>query len=163
MAKMKFTFEGLDIYLGKLSEISNTTGFIKRAVYDGASVIGNAILDAVRALPENNGKFIPADLPITGISPEQKQGLIDGFGYTSMQTKNGATYTKLGFGGYNTVKTQKYPNGQPNPLIANAINSGTSRRQKTSFVDKAVRSAKAQSYKAMADRLDKDIEQVMKG
>lgn len=162
MAKFKFEFDGLDQYLNMLSEVEDSNRFIKRAVYDGASVVGLAILADVNALPVNNGKFVPGELPITGISQEQKQGLIEGFGYTKMETKNGVTYTKVGFGGYNNVKTKKYPNGQPNPMIANAINSGTSRRPKTQFVDKAVNKSKSQCIEAMVNRFDADLQQLVK-
>lgn len=149
MAKFKYTFDGLETYLGLLKEVGDTNRFVKRAVYDGAGVVGEAIIEQVMNLPEGKGGVISA---------VQKQGLIAGFGYTTMKTENGKTYTKLGFGGYNDL-------GQPNPLIANIVNSGTSHspHQKTSFVDKAIRASKDRAYQAMGKRLDEDIEQVMKG
>lgn len=162
MAKFSYDFAGLDEYLAMLGKVGETSGFIKRAVYDGASEVGKAILQEIQAMPANDGKFVPGDIPIRGISQEQKHGLIEGFGYTKMETKNGLTYTKVGFSGYNNVRTKKYPNGQPNPMIANAINSGTSRRPKSRFVDKAVNSSKEQCINAMQNRFDADLQEIIK-
>ena len=149
MAKFNFAFDGLNEYIEKIDKLENTQGYIKRAVYDGAGVVGEAILDQVMNLPEGKGGVISA---------VQKQGLIAGMGYSRMKTENGKTYTKIGFDGYNA-------NGQPNPLIANIVNSGTSHslNQKTSFVDKAIRASKDRAYQAMGKRLDEDIETTMKG
>lgn len=149
MAKFNFAFDGLNEYIEKIDELGNTQGYIKRAVYDGAGVVGDAIREQVMNLPEGKGGVISA---------VQKQGLIAGMGYSRMKTENGKTYTKIGFDGYNA-------DGQPNPLIANIVNSGTSHslNQKTSFVDKAIRASKDRAYQAMGKRLDEDIETTMKG
>lgn len=149
MAKFNFAFDGLNEYIEKIDKLGNTQGYIKRAVYDGAGVVGDAIREQVMNLPEGKGGVISA---------VQKQGLIAGMGYSRMKTENGKTYTKIGFDGYNA-------DGQPNPLIANIVNSGTSHslNQKTSFVDKAIRASKDRAYQAMGKRLDEDIETTMKG
>ena len=80
-----------------------------------------------------------------------------------MENDNGYINTKIGFDGYNATKTKKYPNGQPNALIARSIESGTSKHQKTPFVRPAISKAKAKAEAAMAASVDKDINNTMEG
>lgn len=150
-----FNFEGLDEYLDKIENIGgSSTGMAKRALYDGVAVVGESIRQAIQDLPYH---------PTKGISHAQKDGLLDGLGYSFMKRKKGNWYLKIGFDGYNNVKTEKYPNGQPNAMIAAAINSGTSRRKKTNFIYKAVNKSKQESLAMMKKRFDSDIQNVMKG
>lgn len=161
MAKLEM--QGMDEYLKKLEKVANPEGMIKRAVYDGAAVLAKAVLEGINSIPENDGKYVPNNAQITGLSAAQKQGLRDGLGIARMQNDKGFIHTKIGFDGYNSVKTKKYPNGQPNSLIARAVESGTSRRQKYRFVSKATTSAKAAAEQAMANRMDQDLKQTMEG
>ena len=162
MAKFTFEFVGLEDYLKKLDTLGvKSTGFIKRAVYDGAAVVGRAMRSQIESLPVNNGRYVPGNGKIIGVSERQKQGLLNGLGFTKMSTEGGVVYTKLGFDGYNSEKTKKYPNGQPNALIANAVNSGTSKRPKNKFVNRAVKASKNESVTAMSKRFDFDIEEFM--
>jgi len=163
MAKLTFQSNGIDTYIKFLDTIGKgSTGMIKRAVYDGAAVIGQSIANGINSLPTAKDQFIPSDLPITGITEAQKRGLLEGGGFAKMQNDNGYINTKWGFDGYNSVKTKKYPNGQPNALIANAVNSGTSRRPKTNFINKAVKSSKAAAEAAMSARFDEDMSELTK-
>jgi len=150
-----FNFEGVDEYVAKLGKLgAKSDGVAKRALYDGVGVVGEAIRQAIIALPYD---------PVRGISHKQKDGLLEGLGYSFMKhPKKGIYYVKIGFDGYNGVRTKKYPNGQPNAMIAAAINSGTSRRKKTNFIYKAVNKSKQSSLAAMKARFDADIENLMK-
>ena len=161
MANLKM--QGLDEYIAKLEKIKNPEGLIKRAVYDGAAVLAAAVLKSIDSIPENDGRYVPGNAMIIGLSREQKQGLREGLGIAHMQNDKGYINTKIGFDGYNSVRSKKYPNGQPNALIARAIESGTSRRQKYRFVNKATSSAKAAAEQAMADRMDQDLKNTMEG
>ena len=69
---------------------------------------------------------------------------------------------KIGFAGYNATRTDKYPQGQPNALIARAVNSGTTFRKKTRFVDKAVSASKKSAEAAMDAACNREIEKIMK-
>ena len=79
-----------------------------------------------------------------------------------MRDDNGFINVKLGFDGYNATRTKKYPRGQPNVLIARSVNSGTTFRKKTKFVDKAVNSAKKAAEAAMDAACSREIEKIMK-
>ena len=162
MAKLEFS--GMDEYIKMLRTMEGkTTGLIKRAVYDGAAEVAKAVKGAIEGLPETDGYTKPYNLPIKGVTAAQKRGLLDGMGLSPMGNDGGFINTKLGFDGYNSVKTKQHPNGQPNALIARSINSGSSSRQKIPFVNNAVKSAKASAEKAMSSRFDADLKTITKG
>ena len=96
------------------------------------------------------------------LSVTQKQGLIASLGLSTMRDAGGYINTKLGFDGYNAVKTRKYPGGQPNALIARAAESGSVALIKTPFIRPGVRAAKKAAEKAMEKTLDKEIGKIMK-
>lgn len=161
MAKFKFDGSGLEEYIKALDVISGKAqGMIKRAVYDGAKVVGDAFVSQIAMLPEHEG-YVAGDFPIKGITHAQKDGLLEGFGFAKMENNSGYINTKCGFEGYNSVHTAKYPNGQPNAMIANAVNSGTSRRPKTNFVGKAIKQSNEAAKSAMAARFDADMEKLI--
>lgn len=159
---LKFSSDGIDEYISQMEKMHKSSeGMIKRAVYDGASVYGDAMISAINSIPVSAFKFVYGDFPIVGITPEQKAGLLEGFGFAKMENKSGFIHTKAGFDGYNSVHSKRYPNGQPNALIANAVNSGTSRRPKYGFVDKAIRSSRDGIMSAMSKRFDDDTNEMI--
>ena len=153
-----FQFGGIDNYIKQLNRLQAGTrdGVIGKTVYAGADVVANSVRAAIQSLPE--GKEGDSSLGI--VTPAQKRGLLEGFGISRMRDDNGFVNVKLGFDGYNSVKTKKYPNGQPNALIARAVNSGTTFRKKTKFVDKAVDSAKKAAEAAMDAACSREIEKI---
>lgn len=157
------TFKGIDAYIGQLKKLQNKSDeVIGRAVYDGAAVVADAIRKEVDAIPiVQNQRGTPAN-PIDGVTRTQKKGLQDGFGISPAKNDRGFINVKLGFAGYNKTRTKKYPRGQPNALIARAVNSGTSFRRKRRFVDKAVTASRAKAENAMGKALDVNIEKIMK-
>lgn len=159
MAKLKF--KGLEEYEGKLLQLKNLSReMIGEAVFEGAGVVADAVKDAIGSIPVDN-RYASGSTMLYGISEEQKQGLIDGFGIAPMQNDNGYLHVKLGFDGYNSVRTKAYPNGQPNSLIARSVNSGTSFRQRIPFVDNAVSRAKAAAEEKMIENIETEIKDVM--
>lgn len=158
-----FQFGGIDNYIKQLNRLQAGTrdGVVGKTVYAGAAVVADAVKDAIRALPVGSGRAAQGELVDTVTLP-QKAGLLDGFGISRMRDDDGFVNVKLGFDGYNSVKTKKYPNGQPNALIARAVNSGTSFRKKTQFVDKAVNASKKAAEAAMDAACSREIEKIVK-
>lgn len=158
MATMKW--KGLDEYVAKLEKIHEPREFIGEAVYVGAAVVADAVKAQINGLPVAN-QFAKSGERINTITSTQKKGLQDGFGIARMK-KDGDFYNvKLGFNGYNGQKTKKYPNGQPNSVIARSLCSGTSFRQKNDFVGRAIRATRAQAEQAMEKKLDEILEKRM--
>lgn len=159
MAKIEFI--GIDEYFKRLDELGKySIGLCKRALYDGAAVIADAVRAEVNALPtsDRDGKK-GEDQPILEY---EKNGLQEGLGVTKMKSDNGFIYTRIDFDGYNRLKSKKYPNGHPNSMIARAINSGTSKRPKNPFMNRAIKKGRAKAEAAMKARMDADINEIMK-
>ena len=138
-----FTFKGLEeyeLFLSKLGEAAKP--MIGAALYRGGEIMADALKKSVRA--------------------EQKKGLLDGFGISKMRKDNGVYNIKLGFDGYNSVKTKKYPQGQPNALIARSVESGTSFRKPHPFVQPVVRQVRQACEDGMATVLLAEIENFVK-
>jgi len=163
----KFTFKGLEEYekqLSTLQEFETVRGICGATVYEGAKVMADAIKGSIEALPVVDHRAHGTEKDkLDGITSAQKAGLIEGFGVSPMQYENGYYNVKLGFDGYNSVKTKKYPNGQPNSLIARSINSGTSFREKTQFIDKTVRRTKKATENAMKEAFEDEFKKHTKG
>lgn len=162
----KISFPGLKAYEDKIAKLGkNQKDIIKRAVYDGAKVIADSVAANVAALPAVTDaaalKAYRSREP-SAISVTQKQGLIESLGLSTMRDDSGYINTKLGFDGYNAVKTRKYPGGQPNALIARAAESGSVALIKTPFIRPGIKAAKKAAEKAMEKTLDKEIEKIMK-
>nr|DAI81919.1 MAG TPA: hypothetical protein [Caudoviricetes sp.] len=155
-----FQFGGIDNYIKQLNKLQQSTkdGVVGKTVYAGAAVVANRLRAATEDLPEGREN----EAIFGAVTPAQKRGLLDGFGISRMRDDDGFVNVKLGFDGYNSVKTKKYPNGQPNALVARAVNSGTSFRKKTRFVDKAVNASKKTAEAAMDAACSREIEKIMK-
>lgn len=159
MAKLKFT--GLDEYVSQLKKLEKVSReCIGAAIYDGAGLVADAVKENIQALPIDK-RYAGRSVMLNGITEEQKQGLIDGFGIAPLQDENGYLNVKLGFAGYNSQITKSHPGGQPNSMIARSVNSGTSFRQRIPFVDNAVRSNKAQCEAKMKETFDKELKKAL--
>ena len=130
MATMRF--KGLDEYLQKLQRVEkNTPEIVGKVVYGMADIVADAVREEINALPAepdvealkawSKGERAPLTI-------KEKKGLQESFGITKMLEEDGYYHVKLGFDGYNDIKTKKYPKGQPNVLVARAIESGSSIR-----------------------------------
>lgn len=158
-----FVFEGINEYAAQLKKLDDKAeGMIKRAVYDGAAVVLQAVVSEINGLPVIKNRYRETKLPLTGVTETQKRGLLAGVGLAKMVNQNGFINTKLGFSGYNAAKSDKYPNGQPNALIARAVNSGSSTRVKIPFINRAVKAAQAGAEAAMKARFDADTQNMTK-
>lgn len=162
----KIVFAGLAEYeklLGKLD--SARTGILKVAVYEGADEVADAVREATENLPTVKTSEAVADwrqqTPVDGITKKQKDGLLDGLYLLRMVEEDDGVYTKIGFNGYNDVRTKAYPKGQPNAMIARAVESGSSARRKTPFVRPAVNRVKDRAIQRMADKVDEQIKNLM--
>ena len=124
------------------------------AIYKGADVVADSVKKALRSLPVDNR--INADQK-TSISEIQKQGLIKSFGIAKLRDDRGFRNVKLGIDGYNKVKTKKYPNGQPNVMIARSLESGTSYMPKNRVISKATNSAKKECERIMQESIEQSI------
>lgn len=150
--------------LSQLASAASVQAVCGAAIYAGAEVVADAIREEIDTIPKVSAKQKGTESSkLQGITSLQNQGLKDGFGITKMRNDDGYYNVKLGFDGYNAVKTKKYPNGQPNVLIARSVVSGTSFRAKNDFVGRAIRRARKQAEAVMVQAADAELQKHMKG
>lgn len=156
MAKIAFT--GLESYLKQLEKLEqNTTDIAKQAVYEGAKVTADAIRSGIEGLRTDGPSAYE-----TKRRENQKKGLQESFGLSPMENDQGFLHVRAGFDGYNSVRTPKYPNGQPNVMVARIFNSGTSFSSKQQFFDNAIRLTRNKAKKIMKETIEGAIEEKMK-
>lgn len=146
--------------LSRLEE--STDEMIGKAVYAGAGIVADAIKANIKSLPIVRGYGTDSNPLPGGVTAPQKAGLIDGLGIAPMQDDMGYLNVKIGFDGYNATKTEKYPQGQPNQLVARGVESGTSWKKKKPFIRPAVNASRNRAEAEMARILDEEIKKVSK-
>ena len=154
----KCTMECMSEYIAYLQSIANVTDeAIGAGVYAMAEVVADKVRDNIQALPtvSNEANIATYRQGYSRLSDLEKQGLLEGFGVTPMQDDGGYKNVKLGFDGYNSVKTKKYPQGQPNVLIARVTESGSSYRQKTPFMRTAVNASRKEALEKGREAVDR--------
>ena len=157
----KITFPGLADYELMLSKLEDgSEEIIGKAVYAGAGIVADAIKSSIQSLPIVRGYGTDSNPLPGGVTSAQKAGLIDGLGISRMQDDAGYLNVKIGFDGYNNTRTEKYPQGQPNQLVARGVESGTSWKQKKPFVRPAVTKSRKQAENTMAKIIDEEIEKL---
>lgn len=157
----KFQFEGVDELISQYKKLEqNTEPMIGKAIYNGAGVVMKACQSAVENLSTDN-RFGTAENPTSGPSSIQKLGLQYALGIAKMRNDGGFYNVKIGFDGYNNVKTKRWPQGQPNMMVARAVESGTSWMTKQPFMRKAEQSSRSQCERVMSETVDKEIKKLI--
>ena len=151
MANIKF--EGFENYAGIIKELEKHSRDIAgAAVYEGAKVVADKVKRQIDHIDSGNESDYEYER-----REKQKAGLRDSMGISAMRNDNGFLNVKVGFDGYNDIKTRKYPNGQPNAMVARIFNSGTSHNRKQPFFKNAVTESKKTAENAMAAAVDEKI------
>lgn len=141
---------GIDQYIDQLRNLEYTgRETIGEAIYAGAGIVADKVKANIR------------NLPPMACNRLEKAALIDGMGIAKMQDQDGYYNVKIGFDGYDSIKTKSYPKGRPIPLLARSIEAGTSWRPKYPFVAPAIRAVKAQAEQKMAEEIEKGIKKSM--
>lgn len=160
----KITFPGLADYELMLSRLARGADDIAgKAIYAGAEIVADAIrsnIQGLQAVPDEVGAIAYAEKSSAPLTESAKEGLLDGLGISSMQDDNGYYNVKIGFDGYNGLKTKKFPQGQPNVMIARSLESGSSIAPKRPFVRPAVNAVKKQAEAKMAEIIDQEIKKI---
>lgn len=159
MAWWKFT--GVDDLIAQYEKLGNETdAVIGEAVYNGAAVVMRAVESAVDNIVTDN-RWGTEDNPTNGPSSIQKEGLRRSLGIAKMRNDNGFRNVKIGFDGYNNVHTYTWPQGQPNMMVARAVESGTSWMRKQSFMRKAEQASRSRCEQTMSETVDKKIKEII--
>lgn len=159
--------KGLAEYELRLSKLSKNMKSViaGRAIYGGADIVANKIRENISSLPaitdkQNIAAYRSGEK--SKLTAKQKEGLLNSLGISKMQEDSGYLNVKVGFDGYNSVKTKKYPKGQPNQLIARVVESGSIYMDRIPFVRPAINQTKKLAEAEMARIMDNEIEKIMK-
>lgn len=169
----KYVGFGIEEYIAKLGHLgTDTPGICKEAIYEGAKIVADAISASASRIPIESsrwrGEYNGVDQgKARGVTPEQYAGLQSqtrggGMGIAKMKKDGGEINTSVGYHGYNTTKTERYPHGQPNAMIARAVEGGTSFRAKRPFVGPAIRKSRSAAESKMKEVIEKRINETMK-
>ena len=162
MAKIKFK-KG-DDFMVKLDTLSANLRdkVIGAGIYDGAGLLVGSVREELRVLPTDEGFGTPGT-PTIGPKKIQKAGLDASLGISKMETdRRGFTNVSVGFHDYNRVRTKAWPQGQPNQMVARAVEKGTSFMLPNPFVKRGVAKCKKAVISAMKARCQKEIDKIVK-
>lgn len=158
-------FKKGDEYLIKISRLAAASKeqVCGKAIYGAADIVANEIRNQLINVPTDEKYGTESDMA-NGPRKIQKKGLYDSLGIASMQTdSNGDMNVKIGFDGYNEVKTKAFPNGQPNQMVARSVERGTSFMKANAFVKKAVSASKENALNKIKSTVDEEIKKIMEG
>ena len=161
----KFKWEGMDEFERKLSRLGDRAPeYTRKAVYTAAGIVADEIKAGIRGLKITSEKQALANARKgvkSYVTPEQKAGLEASFGVAAFRDDQGYINTKLGFDGYNSVKTKAWPKGQPNAMIARSCERGSTALVRQPFISPAVKRAQKRAETAMEQVLDEEINKIM--
>lgn len=158
----KITFKNGDEYMVKLNRLAKNLReeVIGPAVYEGGKIITDGIAER---LPD-----IKTDEAWAGESGKKKgpkevelRAVYNGLGIAPMRNDNGFINVKVGFGGYSDIKTKRWPNGQPIPMLARSIERGTSFMTAQPFVKPTVAALTKKTVEVMGETVDGEIKKIM--
>lgn len=157
-------FKKGDEYLFK---INNLQGRIKddicgEAIYKAADLVTDEIRRQLDKVPTDE-RYGTESYPAIGPKWGQVKALKATLGIARLQISGTYLNVKVGWDGYNHIKTNRWPNGEPNQMVARSIERGTSFMTAHPFVKKAIAATKNESISLMRDIVDQKIEETMKG
>jgi len=149
--------EGMEEISRMLTELGEKAQSVAAlGLFDGASVMRDELERGAGSIRTAPFQFAPPGqtrLP----SPEEKDIIVNaGVGIARFDKNGSEVDTSVGYSarGYAYLKDKL----KPVPLIANAINSGTSFMRKQAFVRKAVRSGGSKASDAIREKIESLVE-----
>lgn len=158
------SFKSGSEYMIRLQKLSQKASeeVCGRAIYEGAAVMTEAVKKEIDGLRTDSG-IGTEEKPLKGPTKAQVEGLKKSIGIARARDDGGFINVKIGFDGYNDTKTKKYPQGQPNQLVARGVERGTSWLEAQPFMKKAVSNGKKEVIEAMEKGFDEKMKEIMEG
>lgn len=138
------------------------TSIAKAATYEGARVIADGIRESTQKLPAQKHKYLTGEEQFDVISDKDKEDLLHSIGVAEIKKDEDGVKTVVGFAGYGRFPTRKYPRGLPMPLLARAIESGSSVRRAQPFVRPTAAAKRAEAKAAMIKKGNEMIKNMTK-
>lgn len=151
--------EGMEEYL-RLLDLSQTKlkTLCGRSIHPGAGLIYKDCRKRINGLAtEKGGHHGNTKRRLT---EAQREGLAKSLGIAKLRNKRGTFDVKLGFDGYNSVVTKRWPNGQPNAMIARSVNKGTSFMPAQPFMDRSIEACRHPVEEKIEEQFYKELEKL---
>lgn len=151
--------DGVDAIKKMLDKLGQTAQqSASKALYKGAGIMADEMerqAGSIKTAPFHYAVFLQREP-----SPEEKAIVEGAVGISRFRKDGNNVQTSVGYGnaGYAEIAGKR----KPIPLIANAINSGTSFMQKQPFVRKAANRASSKASAAIKESIEADIEAITK-
>lgn len=161
MASIKF--EGLEEFINLCvftdKQLDKVVG---RTIYPGGKVMSGAIKDSMNGIRVDDSfwGFASQHARKHGPSSRQLKALIESFGIAKIRKNKYGYNVKCGYDGYNDIVSDRWPNGQPNAMVARSINKGTTFMEAQPFMDTAVARAEGATIEAMKVQFDKELDKI---
>lgn len=160
MAKM--TVSGMKEVEAMLETIgSSAEDIAKRGLYEGAGVVADAVKESASKIPVTKRYGFQKNAK-RGLTQEERDGLVESLGISTMETSGGKTTVSVGFDGYNGHATKRWPNGAPNAMVARSVERGTSFLQAHPFVKPTVQAYRSKAKAAIDRRVKEEIKKYTK-
>jgi len=153
-------FEDFEFALSKLESKAVQNRIAKKAIYDGAAPLISEIKAQTRAIPTEKFRFLRDGDKMRSISEQEKEQLTESFGISPIKEKDDGWSIKMGFQGYNSYITKKYPNGVPNALIIASVESGSSVRTGYPVVRNTVNHKRQEVIAAMRQTMADEFREI---
>lgn len=155
MAKL-YINPNIDTYIADLTKLFNESEEIcKRSAYMGAKIVADRCRSEISSLPVRS--YSKRTGMVSGVTASQKEGLLSGLGIAHFRNDGGFINVKIGMDGYNSTRTEQFPNGQPNALIIRSLESGTSFRARNPVITRATNAARGAAEAAIQKQMDEEI------
>lgn len=154
--------KGLDEYTRAISRLEQGAKdkIIGPMVYEGASVAANEIRAQMEAIPTDESWGTPWDLK-AGPSKFEKEAIIRALGISHMRDDDGFRNVKIGFDGYDPIRTKRWPKGRPIAMLARSVNKGTSFMVAHPFMKTATRRCRKRVISAMQKKFAEEAFKMM--
>lgn len=158
------TFKNGDDYIARINRLSREfrESVAGPAIYKAAGMVADAIDARLAGIPTDES-WGSATSPTSGPREAQLRGVYQSLGIAKLQDSDGFINVKIGFDGYNALKSLRWPNGQPNQMVARSIERGTYFMAANPFVKPAVSSTRGSALNTMKNIIDSEIAKIMKG
>lgn len=156
------SFKNGDEYLMKISrlEAALKDEVCGEAIYGAAGIVTDEIRKQLKAVPTDESYGTDSE-PARGPRKVQKRSLYNSLGVAPMQDDGGFLNVKIGFDGYSDVVTKRWPNGQPNQMVARSVERGTTWMKPNPFVKRGVAATRKRALEFMKNSVDQSIKKIM--
>lgn len=153
---MNISGNGLDSIIKAFEQAADNLGdTCDKAMYKAAGRIADEVKAGLQGLPVHDNER--TGHRIRGVTADQKADLIASMGIASFRKNDEYVETSIGFAGYGSTPTKKYPDGIPNRLLMRSVESGNSFRQKTPVVRPALNRVKKEAAEILKNEVTEQL------